>query len=116
MRLTDELHLSQGELVEVLRPVYPAASKAAVSLAERTNLTGVQFHPNAVKAARAAMGRVKTAPKRVNDKRVTLWLTQPMLDFLHAQCCGGNINGLLRAVICRAMEKGGFDENADSKI
>lgn len=108
MRLTDELHLTQSELVDILRPLFPAASKAAVSLAERTNTTGVQFHPAAVKLARAQTGRVKRTPKRANDKRLTLWLTQPMLEFLQSQSADGNLNALLRAVITRAMENGGF--------
>lgn len=108
MKLTDELQVTQRELSAILRPSFPLASAAAVSLAERTKLTGVQFTPAAVKAARTATGRVKHAEKRTNDKRLTLWLTKPMLEFLKAESPDGNLNALLRTVISRAMEEGGF--------
>lgn len=108
MRLTDELQVTQRELSDILRPSFPLASAAVISLAERTNLTGVQFAPAAVKAARTATGRVKHAEKRKNGKRLTLWLTKPMLEFLKAESPDGNLNALLRAVISRAMGEGGF--------
>lgn len=104
MRLCEELNLAQGELVELLKPAFPFISKAAISLAERKTLTGVQFTPAAVNAARAKTGRVKQAGKRVHASRVTLWLDGDMLAWLKRQPGGENLNALLRQMIRQAME------------
>lgn len=104
MRLSDELNLTQGELAELLRPAFPLISKAAISLAERTQFTGVQFTAAAKNVARAQTGRVKQAGKRVNAKRVTLWLDEDMLAWLKRQPGGENLNALLRQMIRQAME------------
>ena len=99
MRLSDELNLTQGELAELLRPAFPLISKAAISLAERTQFTGVQFTAAAKNVARARTGRVKQA-----GKRVTLWLDEDMLAWLKRQPGGENLNALLRQMIRQAME------------
>ncbi len=104
MRLCDELHLAQGELAELLKPAFPLISKAAISLAERKTLTGVQFTPAAVNAAREKTGRVKRAEKRTHPNRVTLWLDDDMLAWLKRQPGGENLNALLRQMIRQAME------------
>lgn len=104
MRLCEELNLAQGELVELLKPAFPLISKAAISLAERKTLTGVQFTPAAVNAARAKTGRVKQAGKRIHANRVTLWLDGDMLAWLKRQPGGENLNALLRQMIRQAME------------
>lgn len=108
MRLCDELHVSQQELVDLLRPMFPVISKAAVSLAERKSVSGVQFTTAAANVARAQTGRVKQAAKRTNPYRITLWITEDMRQFLREQATDGNINALLRSVILQAMENGGF--------
>lgn len=104
MRLSDELNLTQGELADLLKPAFPLISKAAISLAERTQFTGVQFAASAKNVARAKTGRVKQACKRVNAKRVTLWLDEDMLAWLKRQPGGENLNALLRQMIRLAME------------
>ena len=104
MRLCEELNLAQGELAELLKPAFPLISKAAISLAERKALTGVQFTPAAVNAARAKTGRVKRACNRIHANRVTLWLDDDMLAWLKDQPGGGNLNALLRQMIRQEME------------
>ena len=113
MNLREELRLSQRELVAVLKPVYPGISTAAVSLAERQKVTGVQFTPKAVNAARELTGHVKTPPKRKHPYRVTLWITADMKKFLQGQAERSNINDLLRSVILQAMKEGGFHAAKD---
>ena len=101
----EEWKLSQKELVEALKPALPGVSMAAVSLAERPKVTGVQFTQKAVKAAYAATGHVKKPEKRRNPYRVTLWITADMKKWLQSQSKGGNINDFLRGVILRMMKE-----------
>lgn len=101
----EEWKLSQRDLVEVLKPALPGISMAAISLAERSKVTGVQFTQKAVKAAYAATGHLKKSEKRRNPYRVTLWITADMKKWLQSQADGGNINDFLRGVILRMMEE-----------
>lgn len=93
-------------MVAALRPALPGISTTAISLAERSQVTGVQFTQKAVKAAYAATGHVKKTEKRRNPYRVTLWITADMKKWLQSQAKGGNINDFLRGVILRMMEDG----------
>ena len=101
----EEWKLSQKDLVEVLKPALPGISEAAVSLAERSKVTGVQFTQKAIKAAYAATGHLKKSEKRRNPYRVTLWITADMKKWLQSQAKGGNINDFLRGMILRMMEE-----------
>lgn len=101
----EEWKLSQKELVEILKPALPGVSTAAVSLAERSKVTGITFTQKAVKAAYAATGHVKKQEKRRNPYRVTLWITADMKRFLQAQAADGNINNFLRGMILQMMKE-----------
>ena len=101
----EEWKLSQADLVAALRPALPGISTTAISLAERSQVTGVQFTQKAVKAAYAATGHVKKTEKRRNPYRVTLWITADMKKWLQSQAKGGNINDFLRGMILRMMEE-----------
>ena len=105
----EEWKLSQKELADALKVTLPGISTTAVSLAERSKVTGVQFTQKAVKAAYAATGHVKKAEKRRNPYRVTLWITAEMKRFLLAQAADGNINNFLRGMILQMMKEAGSD-------
>lgn len=101
----DEWKISQQELVDALKPALPGISTTAVSLAERSKVTGVQFTQKAVKAAYAATGHLKKSEKRRNPYRVTLWITADMKKWLQSQAKDGNINDFLRGMILRMMKE-----------
>lgn len=101
----EEWKLSQADLVAALRPALPGISTTAISLAERSQVTGVQFTQKAVKAAYAATGHLKKSEKRRNPYRVTLWITADMKKWLQSQANGGNINDFLRGMILRMMKE-----------
>ena len=101
----EEWKLSQKELADALKVALPGISTTAVSLAERSRVTGVQCTQPAVKAAYAATGHVKKTEKRRNPYRVTLWITAEMKRFLQAQATDGNINDFLRGMILQMMKE-----------
>ena len=67
--------MTQGEFAELLREAgFTACSKAAVSLAERSKESGVQFTPEAKIAARGRLNSTRRAENRVNANKTTVWL------------------------------------------
>lgn len=102
MGLCKDLGKSQGELVEMLRPLYPRISRAAVSVAERPEESGVRFTGPARKAAYRLSGTVETAPRRTHDARTTIWFTQAQMRFLRKHM---NIGVYIRGLVDEAMKK-----------
>lgn len=66
--------MPQGEFAELLRKNgFPACSKAAVSLAERPNESGVQFTPQARETAQRLLNSARRPEKRANPNKTTVW-------------------------------------------
>ena len=66
--------MSQGAFAELLREHgFTACSKAAVSLAERPKESGVQFTPQARKAAQGLLKSPRRQENRVNGNKTTVW-------------------------------------------
>ena len=91
--------MSQGELAELLKGAgFTACSKTAVSLAERSKETGVQFTPEARKAARNALkstsegetAGARCAPlrreeNRKNGRKTTVWLDDELREWVETR-------------------------------
>lgn len=85
MGLCKELNHTQTELVDILKPLYPCLSKAAVSVAERPEESGVRFTGAAKKAAYRLTGKVERKPKRVHNNHLTIWVDDRQLRWLAKQ-------------------------------
>ena len=78
--------MSQGELAELLKGAgFTACSKAAVSLAERSKETGVQFTPEARKAAQGLLNSTRRQENRVNGNKTTVWLDDELREWVETQ-------------------------------
>lgn len=85
MGLCKELDRTQTELAALLKPLYPRISKAAVSIAEQPDSSGVRFTGAARKAAYSLTGRVERKPKRAHNNHLTIWVDDKQLRFLARQ-------------------------------
>lgn len=85
MGLCKELNRTQTELVDILKPLYPRLSKAAVSVAERPEESGVRFTGAAKKAAYRLTGKVERKPKRTHNNHLTIWVDDRQLRWLAKQ-------------------------------
>lgn len=66
--------MTQGAFAELLKGAgFEACSKAAVSLAERPKESGVQFTPEARKAAQGLFNSKPRAENRKNGNKTTVW-------------------------------------------
>ena len=85
MGLCKELDRTQTELVDMLKPLYPRISKAAVSVAEQPDTSGVRFTAAAKKTAYRLTGRVERKPKRAHNNHLTIWVNDRQLRWLAKQ-------------------------------
>jgi hypothetical protein len=85
MGLCKELDKNQTDLVLLLKPIYPKISKAAVSVAENPDESGVRFTAAAKKTAYRLTGRVERKPKRAHNNHLTIWVDDRQLRFLAHQ-------------------------------
>ena len=115
MSLCKEVDLTQKELADLLKPLYPRLSKAAVSVAERPAESGVRFTAEAKKAAYNLTGRVERKPKRVHNHHLTIWLDDKQLRYLAKQprSKGEIIRELIDQAIKNAATGG---RNTDDRI
>lgn len=98
--------MSQGELAELLRENgFTACSKAAVSLAERSKLSGVQFTPEARKAARSALKSTRRQENRKNGNKTTVWLDDELRAWVEKEAYlkDTNVGGLIRNILHKEM-------------
>lgn len=104
MGLCKELDCTQAELAELLKPLYPRISKAAVSVAEAPDASGVRFTGACRKSAYSLTGRVERKPRRAHNNHLTIWLDDKQLRFLARQPVpkGEYIRSLIDAEISRA--------------
>lgn len=113
MSLCKELDRSQIELVELLKPLYPRISKAAVSVAEQPNASGVRFTTEARKTAYRLTGRVERKPRRAHNNHLTIWVDDKQLRFLARQPLpkGEYIRSLIDAEMKKAASGAGTTED-----
>ena len=95
-------HMTQGEFAELLREHgFVACSKAAVSLAERSKESGVQFTPEARNVARGLFKSIRRSENRANPNKTTVWLdddTRIWLEeraYMEDSSVGAVIRGIL---------------------
>ena len=78
--------MSQGAFAELLREHgFAACSKTAVSLAERPKESGVQFTPEARKAAQGLLNSTRRAENRKNGNKTTVWLDDELRAWVETQ-------------------------------
>lgn len=113
--------MSQGELAELLKGAgFTACSKTAVSLAERSKETGVQFTQEARKTVRIALkstsegetAGARCAPlrreeNRKNGRKTTVWLDDELRAWLETRAymedsCVGEV---VRRIVAEARTK-----------
>lgn len=102
MSLCKELGISNKEMSCMMRVAYPKMSYAAVSLAERSDETGVQFTSAAKKTAYILAGRVKRPVQRLHPARTTIWFTDAQMEFLQTH---ENIGDYIRGLVDREMKR-----------
>ena len=98
-------NMTQAELAEKLREAgFPACSKTAVSLAERSKESGVQFTPAARKAAQGLLNSARRAENRANPNKTTVWLDDELREWVETQAYmeGISVGQLLRRIIWQA--------------
>ena len=94
--------MSQGAFAELLREAgFESCSKAAVSLAERPKDTGVQFTPEAKRAARGALNLPTRQENRTNGRKTTVWLDDETRAWLETQAylTDTNVGEIIRRAI-----------------
>ena len=78
--------MSQGAFAELLREHgFAACSKTAVSLAERPKESGVQFTPEARKAAQGLLNSTRRQENRVNGNKTTVWLDDELREWVETR-------------------------------
>lgn len=99
--------MSQGAFAELLREHgFSACSKTAVSLAERPKESGVQFTPEARKAAQGLLKSTRRQENRVNGNKTTVWLDDELREWVQTQAYleGISVGQLLRRIIWMAKQ------------
>lgn len=99
--------MSQGAFAELLREHgFTACSKAAVSLAERPKESGVQFTPQARKAAQGLLKSPRRQENRVNGNKTTVWFDDETRAWLEkeAYLTDSCVGELIRKILRQAME------------
>lgn len=102
--------MTQEDFAQMLREAgFPACCKAAVSLAERSEATGVQFTQ---KARNAAQSRVKQARKpenRKNGRKTTVWLDDELREWVETRAYMEDlpVGEFIRRIIREAKEAAG---------
>jgi hypothetical protein len=98
--------MSQGAFAALLCDHgFTACSKTAVSLAERPKESGVQFTPEARKAAQGLLKSTRRRENRVNGNKTTVWLDDELRAWVQTQaylydyCVGEFIRRVLKKVM-----------------
>ena len=110
--------MSQQEFSDMLREHgFPACSKAAVSLAERSKESGVQFTPEARKIARRALNSTTGTEERTeecrpytenrkNPNKTTVWLDDETRIWLEERAYmeDSSVGAVIRAILAEAKK------------
>lgn len=100
-------NMSQQELADMLRANgFPACSKAAVSLAERSKESGVQFTPEARNVARGLLKSKRRAENRANPNKTTVWLDDETRIWLEERAYmeDSSVGAVIRAILMEARK------------
>lgn len=103
MGLCKDLGITQTELCTLLKPMYPRISRAAVSVAESPEESGVRFSALARKTAHKLLGKVERRPKRRHNNHLTIWVDDRQLRYLAKQ--PSSTGEYIRALIDREIKK-----------
>lgn len=106
MSLCKDLGITHTALAELMKDSYPKMSKMAVSVAERSDETGVQYTSAAKKTAYILSGRVKPDTQRLHPARTTVWFTESQMKFLQQR---ENIGDYIRSLVDVEMKKAASD-------
>lgn len=99
--------MTQGEFAELLREHgFPACSKAAVSLAERSKESGVQFTPEARNVAQGLFKSKRRAENRANPNKTTVWLDDDTRIWLEERAYmeDSSVGAVIRAILMEARK------------
>lgn len=99
--------MTQGEFAELLREHgFTACSKAAVSLAERSKESGVQFTPEARNVARGLFKSKLRAENRANPNKTTVWLDDETRIWLEERAYmeDSSVGAVIRAILMEARK------------
>ena len=113
--------MTQGEFAEMLRENgFTACSKAAVSLAERSKESGVQFTPEARNVARRALNSTtgteegwadcpRYTENRKNPNKTTVWLDDDTRIWLEERAYmeDSSVGAVIRAILAEAKKTAG---------
>ena len=102
MSLCKDLGITASALADMMKESYPKMSRMAVSVAERSDETGVQFTTAAKKTAYILSGRVKPDAQRLHPSRTTVWFTESQMKFLQQR---ENIGDYIRSLVDIEMKK-----------
>ena len=103
--LRNEFGLTQAEFAEKMRRFYPACSSTAVSLAERSETSGVKFTEEFVKTAQSVFRPLKKAlhgNNRKHNQKVSFWTDDEQREWLAEK---DNIGEYLRGLIAADIKK-----------
>lgn len=79
-------NITQAAFAAKLREAgFPACSKAAVSLAERSKESGVEFTAEARKTAQELLNQPRRAENRVNQNKTTVWLDDELREWVESR-------------------------------
>ena len=110
--------MSQGEFAKLLREHgFPVCSSAAVSLAERSKESGVQFTPEARRVARGALksmpdmadaviGHYGKQENRKNGAKTTVWFDEETRAWFETQAylTDTNVGEIVRRIVAEARK------------
>ena len=100
-------HITQDAFAAKLREAgFPACSKAAVSLAERSKESGVEFTAEARKAAQELLNTGRARENRANPNKTTVWLDDETRIWLEERAYmeDTSVGALIRAILGEAKK------------
>lgn len=101
--------MSQGAFAALLcEHGFTACSKTAVSLAERPKESGVQFTPEARKAAQGLLKSTRRQENRVNGNKTTVWFDDETRAWLEQRAWleDMSVGEIIRNLVTEAIETG----------
>lgn len=116
-------HITQDAFAAKLREAgFPACSKAAVSLAERSKESGVEFTAEARKVAQKLLNRPTRAENRKDGNKTTVWLDDELREWVETRAymedipVGELIRRILREAKESAASDAGTNEAAEGRL
>lgn len=105
-------NITQAAFAAKLREAgFPACSKAAVSLAERSKESGVEFTAEARKAAQELLNQPRRAENRKDGNKTTVWLDDDLREWVETRAYMESIpvGEFIRRIIREAKESAASD-------